>query len=254
MTKYFSDRENKDCSKTKTDQISIQVCNGIAMLVNGLIGNNNLAKDFPRQCQDGNGIIGVDKHSFYATAKSVIPTINFLPEYGNIDTISPNFLEASPFEEDSEKQDEKIKQFTYNTLDFIEFVFRHIYDVENDHYHNKFGHYELKFHQTTSAREKFVSDVNEIFERNHIAFKMYPNGEIQRIIDAELEKLIDAQTEPIENDLRNLLQEAKAIGYTETHANEGISIDFYTKQGLRPSNAPEKKAGPFIAARFEKKL
>ena len=84
---YFSDKEHYHSGERLSLHVPINVWNGIAMLVNGLIGNNNFAKDFPRQCPDGNGVYGVDEHSFYTTAKSVIPTINFLPEYGNIETL-----------------------------------------------------------------------------------------------------------------------------------------------------------------------
>lgn len=205
---FFSDKEHYHSSERLSLQMPINVWNGIAMLANGLIGNNNFAKDFPRQCPDGNGICGVDEHSFYTTAKAVIPTINFLPEYGNIETLSSSFFEPNPFESDGVEQYEKIMQFTYNTLDFIEFAYKHISDVENGQYHDYYRLYELNFLQTTIAQEQFVSNVNEIFERNHLAFKLCSNGEIQRIIDTEFERLIAEQIEPKERVLQNLLQEA----------------------------------------------
>lgn len=207
---YFSDKEHYHSGERLSLHMPINVWNGIAMLVNGLIGNNNFAKDFPRQCPDGNGVYGVDEHSFYTTAKSVIPTINFLPEYGNIETLSPSFFEPNPFESNDLEQDEKTKQFTYNTLDFIEFAFKHINDVENGRYHDYYRHYELKFLQTTLARDKFVSEVNEIFDRNNMAYNLCANGEIQRIIDTELDRLIAKQIEPQEEILHFLLQEATA--------------------------------------------
>lgn len=203
---YISDKEQYYDREKLSMQVSVKVWNGIAVLVNGLIANKNLAKDFPRQCPDGNGICGVDEHNFYTEAKSVIPAIDFLPQYGNIETLSLSFLELDPFS-DSSEQDEKIKQFTYNTLDFIEFVFKHIADVEDGRFHDS-CHHELRFLKTTSAREKFVSDVNEIFKRNNIAFNLCSNGEIQRIIDVELERLIDQQIEPKEDTLCGLLQVA----------------------------------------------
>lgn len=207
---YFSDREHYN-NEISSMQITINAWNGIATLVNSLIANNNFAKDFPRQCPDGNGIFGVDEHSFYTKARSVIPAINFLPENGCIETLSSSlsfFEESDPFENNEIKQNKEITQFTYNTLDFIEFVFKHIVDVENDQYHEFFHHYELKFLQTTSAQKQFVSDINEIFERNNIAFKLCSNGEIQRIIDKELEQIIAEHTRPEDEELDKLLQQA----------------------------------------------
>lgn len=205
---YFSDREQYYNNNKSSMLIPINVWNGIAMLVNNLIANNNLAKDFPRQCPDGNGICGVDEHSFYTTIKSVIPAINFLPEYGNIETLSSSFLEPNPFEYDGVNQNNTTIQFTYNVLDFIEFVFKHICDVQNGQYHDFFKHYELTFPPTTKIKGKFISDINEIFSRNNIAFKINDNGEIQRILDVELNKLIASTTEPTEDTLSVLLRDA----------------------------------------------
>ena len=69
--KYFSDKEGYN-KGNMTFRITIDVWNGIAAKVNSLIGNNLLAKDFPKQCPDGNGICGVDEQSFYIAVFSVI--------------------------------------------------------------------------------------------------------------------------------------------------------------------------------------
>ena len=57
--------------------------------------------------------------------------------------------------------------------------------------------------------------------------------------------------------VKKVCQIKKAKGYKKLilwTIKDGPSIGFYTKQGLRPSSLPEKKAGPFIAVRFEKDL
>lgn len=205
---YFSDREQCHISEQSSMLISVNVWNGIAILVNSLIANNNLAKDFPRQCPDWNGICGVDEHGLYTSAKSVIPKINFLPEYGSIETLSSSFWEPNPFEDDKTSQEHTKKQFTYDVLDFIEFIFKHICDVQNGQYHNFFHHFELKFLTTTLVREQFVLNVNEIFTRNNIAFKLTSTGEIHRIIVPELNNLIDSSIKPTDEILLDLLHEA----------------------------------------------
>lgn len=87
---------------------------------------------------------------------------------------------------ESEEIEKKEVRFTYDVLDFIEFTYRHINDVQNGAYHDYFKHYELRFPGTTVAKEIFVSDINEIFERNFIGFKLYDDGSIQRIVDEVL--------------------------------------------------------------------
>lgn len=183
--KYFSDKEGVN-NGSISFRISANVWNGIAVIVNSLIGNNLLAKDFPKQCPDGNGIYGVDEQSFYVAAFAVISgTQNLLPQNGgDIQYLSTN----SPFDIsfESEEIEKNEVRFTYDVLDFIEFTYRHINDVQNGAYHDYFKHYELRFPGTTVAKEIFVSDINEIFERNFIGFKLYDDGSIQRIVDEVL--------------------------------------------------------------------
>lgn len=203
---FFSNRENYNNKGQMTELIPINVWNGIAICVNTLIHNNNLAKDYPSKCPDGNGICGVDEKSFYVSAKSLIPTIEFLPQYGgDIEPLSNNYLDPNPFEQ-TEEVGKKRKQFMYNVLDFVEFVFAHICDVQNGKYHEFYHHYELIFVNTTKAKEKFVNDVNEIFSRNNIAFKLCDNGQIQRILNEQLNNLINTVNEPKEKILNDLLK------------------------------------------------
>ena len=57
--------------------------------------------------------------------------------------------------------------------------------------------------------------------------------------------------------MKKVCQMKKAKGYKKLvlwTIKDGPSIGFYEKQGLRLSNVPEKKAGPFITVRFEKEL
>ena len=183
---YFSDKEGVN-NGSISFRISADVWNGIAVIVNSLIGNNLLAKDFPKQCPDGNGICGVDEQSFYMAAFAVISgTKSLLPRHGgDIQYLSSTSQFDIPFESEEEIEKEKVC-FTYDVLDFIEFTYRHINDVQNGAYHDYFKHYELKFPDTVVARVKFVSEINEIFERNYVGFKLCDDGNIQRIVDEVL--------------------------------------------------------------------
>ncbi len=214
---YFSDKEEFNDRNYLLEDISIDVWNGIATLVKALIDHNNLAKDYPLQCPDGNGIWSVDEQRFYLGAKSIIPTIDILLNYSDKVTLFPPHILSSSMGKNAswenvswgETSYENQSQFKYDVLDFIEFVFKHICDVKNDKYHDFYKHYELIFPATTITKEKFIDDVNEIFQRNNVAFKLYPNGEIQRIIDENLNKLINESIEPSEEILKNQLSIAK---------------------------------------------
>ena len=57
--------------------------------------------------------------------------------------------------------------------------------------------------------------------------------------------------------VKKVCQMKKSKGYKKLilwTIKDGPSIGFYMKQGLKPSDVPEKKMGPFIAIRFEKEL
>lgn len=204
--KYFSDKDGVN-NGSISFRVSANVWNGIAVIVNSLIGNNLLAKDFPKQCPDGNGICGVDEQSFYVAAFAVISgTQNLLPQNGgDIQYLSTNNLFDIPFESEEEIEKKEVR-FTYDVLDFIEFTYRHINDVQNGAYHDYFKHYELKFPGTTVARVRFVSEINEIFERNYVGFQLCDDGNIQRIVDEVL--LHPIYSSKMEPKLEELIQDA----------------------------------------------
>ena len=204
--KYFSDKEGVN-NGSISFKISANVWNGIAVIVNSLIGNNLLAKDFPKQCPDVNGICGVDEQSFYMAAFAVISgTQRLLPRHGGyIQYLSSTSQFDIPFESEEEIEKKKIC-FTYDVLDFIEFTYRHINDVQNGAYHDYFKHYELKFPDTVVARVKFVSEINEIFERNYVGFKLCDDGIIQRIVDEVLLHPICSSKKELK--LEELIQDA----------------------------------------------
>jgi hypothetical protein len=182
---YFSDRDQANTEIPTTNEISIDVWNGIAAVVNALVANKLLAKAFPKQCPDGNGIIGVNDSNLYLLAITSIPDMkDLLPQQGDIQSLSESFF-VSPFDQNYNPENER-KRFTYCVLDFIEFIYRHIHDVQNGVFHDYFKHYELVFPDTTYKKDKFASDINEIFNRNHIAFKLLDNGSIERIVKEDL--------------------------------------------------------------------
>lgn len=190
---YFSDKELTYKDKL-VNEITVDVWNGIGVIINKLIASNLLAKDYPAQCPDGNGICGVNEQNLYIAAIAVIPQLkNMLPEYGPINSLPQDYFD-NPFALN-------VEDFTYGVLDFIEFIYKHIYDVQNGDYHTFFKHYELNFPNTTNSRMDFISNVNEIFERNHIGFNLKEDGNIQRIIVKELVPPYDKKIEQTFNEL-----------------------------------------------------
>lgn len=192
---YFSDRERINDNKLWTENISSEVWNGIIAVVNSLIIHNYLAKDYPRKCPDGRGIYETDVCAFYKAAKANIPALKKLLSDSNF--IDVDELVIKRLKSDDSK---------YAILDFIEFVYVHINDVENGEYHSFYNHYELNFIDTTCAKGKYIDDINTIFKRNNIAFTLDGNGQIQRVLDKTLVHLIEETKEPQERVIREYLK------------------------------------------------
>lgn len=74
-------------------------------------------------------------------------------------------------------------------FDLIEFGYEFIAEAQDPSLHSYFSHSHYSYDRE-NGREKFAHDVNRIFERNGIAFKL-ENGEIVRIAPAFLHESLD---------------------------------------------------------------
>lgn len=175
---FFSDREGVNADKTLTDKISSDIWKGIFSIYKKYLANNNFAKRFPLECPDGNGIYGTQETLFANHVAVVIPGFK----------IDERTTPLSLFTFD-DKDVSEIK-FSYCVLDFIEFMYLNLTDAEEDHYHDYRKHYELKFPNTHNAQKTFIEDINTLFFRQHIAYKLTNNGKIERVLsDLQLHQM-----------------------------------------------------------------
>lgn len=176
MFNYFSDKY-EDASET----ISIDVWNGIVAQYDELVSNNLLAKHFPDNCYDGQGIVGVNKRSLEDAIKSEIPMLS-------IPIARSNPIASSPWDDSVEKNEVSL----YNILDFIEFLFRHLCNPKHTgKFHDFLNHYHLTFDEDVSKQEEnFRSKINTIFHRNKLSFSLEEDGKIKRLIDESMIPLV----------------------------------------------------------------
>ncbi|SDP76243.1 AbiJ-NTD4 domain-containing protein [Clostridium gasigenes] len=158
---YFSDREN-GIKIANTEDIQVNVFNGIISVY--FEYQNAMALKFPEK-DDYDNIKGLSKGKFRERLLGVIPmfTLNFNGWIGSLE-------EGSDFDK-------------YALLDFIEFCWRNIQDYKN-------GQYGLLFSDGEKNKIKFRSEINKMFERNSIVFRLSDNGEIERILPMQLEVLV----------------------------------------------------------------
>lgn len=167
---FFTDRENGPIIQDKED-IPFTVFNGCISLYNKY--KLNFAGDFPEYCPDGDSIIcGFNENQFKQALLAVIPDFT-LSEYGHIIAIS---------NEDEYNQ--------YALLDFVEFCWMHIKKATVIGNHNFFGHQHYEISDGKLIRNEYVDDVNQMFQRNGLAYEMKITGHIDRILPAELDVLI----------------------------------------------------------------
>lgn len=176
MFNYFSDKY-----ENTSETISIDVWNGIVAQYDELVSNNLLAKHFPDNCYDGQGIVGVNKRSLEDAIKSEIPTLS-------IPIARSNPIASSHWDDSVEKNEVSL----YNTLDFIEFLFRHLCNPKPaGKLHEYFNHYHLTFDEDVSQQqENFRSKINTIFHRNKLPCLLQEDGIIARINDETMGTLV----------------------------------------------------------------
>lgn len=158
---YFSDREN-GIKVSNTEEINLNVFNAIIGIY--IQFENQLAYNFSEK-NDYNNIVGFNVNRFRERMLGDIPDFT-LNEYGGISSLE----EGSEFNK-------------YALLDFIEFCWENINDYDN-------GRYGLEFKEGEEEKNRFRNDINKIFERNRIVFRLNESGEIGRILPIQLEILV----------------------------------------------------------------
>jgi len=197
----FTDRELGMVPPTK-NEIKTNVWNGIFGIIESSIANNYFAKDFPESCPDGLGIYGVNLILFQDKIHAIIPQID-IPLTRKEPRKTDYDFAANSFQIDDSEN-------TYAILDLIEFCYQHIVDSEQSgRIHEHFNHYHLKFSETTSNKSQFRNAINQIFERNGIAYLLSEDGCIKRVIPQEFQQAINRSVATSDDNLNGLINEAK---------------------------------------------
>ena len=230
MVRYYTDRYKHRQRNKMSEIITNDAWNGIHQLVEKLIAHNNLTKEFPKTSTVYVGynikqeiITCCDETYFTNRLYASIPNMKRVLDNntGDIYTVvtksgyvDEDFQTVSP-ECEPIAESEKLP-ITYAILDFVEFVYNRIYDVRNelvtiDVTPSELGYtsepqkiYGLTFLETSIAKNKFREDINEIFYRNDLAYELNENGEINYVLEYQ----IDLTATSDEPELKKLLETA----------------------------------------------
>ncbi|MDS0527067.1 hypothetical protein NNC19_15340 [Clostridium sp. SHJSY1] len=178
---YFTDREN-GVKVSDTEEIELNVFNAIVGVY--IQFQNQLAYNFSEK-DDYNNIVRFNTNRFRDRMLGDIPDFT-LNEYGWISSLE----EGSEFNK-------------YALLDFIEFCWENIKDYKK-------GSYGLVFyHDKEKEKSIFQNEVNKIFERNGIVFRLNNDGQIERILPVQLDVLVKKYSHTgNDKELNKLIDEA----------------------------------------------
>ena len=98
----------------------------------------------------------------------------------------------------------------YALLDFIEFIFENIRDIQKGDYHKFYNHYHLTAKNTKAVRVYFRDEINACFEKTGLLYTLTCNGEVERVVvnDIASTNVVNTILSVQEKGTRELLQEA----------------------------------------------
>lgn len=197
----FTDRQLGKKAPIIND-INVTVWNGIIVIIDSFISDNSFSRDFPEHCPDNLGVCGCNMTLFNDKLKAIVPNLE-IP-----------LTRKEKFEESYGLSDFDVKGIpveinTYDCLDLIEFCYLHLTDAEQKgRLHEYFNHYHLSFKDSGKSKEKFCLEINTLFERNQIAYKLNNDGQIIRLIPNEFNAIIKHRYRTNDDTLNALLKQA----------------------------------------------
>lgn len=163
---------------------------------------NNIAWKYPEQCRDGYGCCGLDRIRLAEEMQYEIPDL-FLNDNGEIaaPSVSKNVF-------DPEQKTDDYNQCAL--LDFIEFMFENVRDVQTAGYHSHFNHHHLIIKDTVVVREQFRDEINTWFKKTGLLYSLSSSGEVERVLvnDIMSTEVVETVLSVQEAGIKELLQEA----------------------------------------------
>lgn len=128
---------------------------------------NHIAWKFPKKCEDGGEICGLDWDTFSTMLKFEIPSL-YCGYSGRPDV--PTVSYAGEYDQ-------------FALLDYIEFFAQNCRDVYEGKKHDFFNHYHLAFGQTDRIFKSFQQEINGLFETTGLLYRLTDEKIIERIIE-----------------------------------------------------------------------
>lgn len=174
MPEFYSDRTNGPVAPD-ADELPTHSADALYSYATHLIERNYLARAYPLQCPDGQGIAGTDAQAFWKVVDGLIPRLR-----GN----DPCLPRTPP--------DDAI-------FDPLELIGRDVAAPADDRFHPYFKHHELKFDRAAGAAE-FREAVNEFLARGGTSYQMNGDMILVRRAPINVRDTLATLAEPSEDD------------------------------------------------------
>ena len=171
------------------EMITLAAWQGIVGLIQSSLRTGLFAEHFPdRSCTDegfGEAITGCNERQFYLRLAGDHPRIHVPLDPSNL----PD---------------------TVHALELVEFCYQHASLPVNSEAHGYFAHRHHLHFRPDLGRDQFVTEVNSILARNHLAYELQGSGEVRRLLPPVLrEALASSEFTSEDNELNRLLESAR---------------------------------------------
>ena len=191
MMTYFSDREFGPRPMVE-DTVGRIVWQAVLSLIETRVNDGSMAHGFPSHCEDGNAIVGTDKYAMWNAISAEIG------ELADQEAEEWSYFYSVNRSADSWPNTPAI-------LDLIEFVARHVAQPTQSHWHDFSSHHHLRLDRKEGLCQ-FVEDINRLFSRNGLAYKLTETGVIERTVPTPVaERLKRTEFRTGDHDLDDLL-------------------------------------------------
>ena len=193
--RYHSEREIGEPPRV-SDEITANVWRGLLVVIRSRVADGSFGARYPSICDDGPLCCGTDMVMFEHAMRAEIPRFaSFIDQnYSSYGRTALDVLEMLD-----------IQPSTLEMLDLIEFCWKCVGKPTRTDYHSFFQHHHLTFDED-AGRDEFRDEIETIFRRNGVGYKLTEYGQIERLVppvlhgtlvqpehntgDAELDRLL----------------------------------------------------------------
>ena len=197
--RYFSERESGEAPR-EAEEIGSNAWKGILAKIRARAADGSFGAGYPAICPEGNYIVGTDEASLSDAIRAEIPELSGYDEQdysGHHQSILATLSESGAHLP------------TLDILDLIEFCWKSVGEPKRIGDHSYYKHSHLVI-DVDDGREQFRYEIENIFRRNGIAYKLTEEGRIERLMPLAFQCiLVDSDFDTSDTEFNRLLSTAQ---------------------------------------------